>query len=187
MRIGFIIGSLSAQSINRRLLHGLQEVIGNRAELVELRIDELPLYNRDLDGRFPESAINFKRLLKEVDGLIIATPEYNRSMPAALKNALEWGSRPGGQNAFPGIPVGIIGASTGRLGTALSQHQLREVLAYLDMPTLGQPEFYHTFDAAHFDSETGAVSDTNLYRRLGDWATTFFDHVEKHPRGTERS
>lgn len=185
MRIGFIIGSLSEKSVNRRLFYGLREVVGERAELFELRIDELPLYNRDLDDRFPEAAIEFKRLVKELDGLIIATPEYNRSMPAALKNALEWGSRPGGENAFPGIPVGIIGASSGRLGTALSQHQLREVLAYLDMPTLGQPEFYYTFDAAHFDPETGAVSDANLYRRLGDWSTRFLNHVEKNPRELE--
>ncbi|QIK62605.1 NAD(P)H-dependent oxidoreductase [Leucobacter viscericola] len=186
MRIGFIIGSLSEKSINRRLFYGLREVIGERAELVELPIGELPVYNRDLDDRFPDSALEFKRGLGDIDGLIIATPEYNRSMPAALKNALEWGSRPGGQNAFPGIPVGIIGASSGRLGTALSQHQLREVLAYLDMPTLGQPEFYYTFDAADFDPETGAVGNATLYRRLGDWATAFFDHVEKNARETER-
>lgn len=185
MRFGFIVGSLSEQSINRRVLHGLQEIIGDRAELVELQIGELPLYNRDLDDRFPTAAVEFKRVLAKIDGLIIATPEYNRSMPAALKNALEWGSRPGGENAFPGIPVGIVGASSGRLGSALSQHQLREVLAYLDMPTLGQPEFYYTFNAAHFDPETGAVSDPNLYRRLGDWAAAFINHVEKHPRESE--
>lgn len=183
MRIGTIVGSLSERSINRRVLYALTEVIGDRAELVDLPIRDLPLYNRDLDDRFPGSAVRFNAALREIDGLLIVTPEYNRSMPAALKNALEWGSRPGGENVFPGIPAGILGASSGRLGTALAQHQLREVLAYLDMPTLGQPELYLTFDAAQFDPETGVATDAGLRRRLDRWAARFLEHVARHPRG----
>lgn len=182
MRIGTIVGSLSAVSINRRILAALTEIFGDRAELVDVRIDDLPLYNRDLDDRFPAEALRFKSQLGEVDGLILVTPEYNRSMPAALKNALEWGSRPGGENAFPGIPAGVLGASSGRLGTALAQHQLREVLAYLDMPTLGQPEVYLTFDASELDPVTGAATDPALRRRLERWSARFLAHVERHPR-----
>ena len=182
MRIGTIVGSLSAVSINRRILAALAEIIGDRAELVELRVDDLPLYNRDLDDRFPEAAVRFKEQLGAVDGIVFVTPEYNRSMPAALKNALEWGSRPGGENAFPGIPAGVLGASGGRLGTALAQHQLREVLAYLDMPTLGQPEMYLTFDAAELDPVTGAVTDPALRKRLERWSERFLAHVAQHPR-----
>lgn len=183
MRIGYIVGSLSAQSINRRLVHALQEVVGDRAEMVELEIAELPVYNRDLDDRFPPAATEFKRMLGEIDGLVIATPEYNRSIPGSLKNALDWGSRPAGENSFPGIPVGVLGASTGRIGTAVAQQQLRGVLAYLDMPTLGQPEFFHTFDAAELDPVTGAASDERLRRRLEKWASRFLEHVARHSRG----
>ncbi len=187
MRIGSIVGSLSEVSVNRRMLSALTEIIGSRAELTELPIGDLPVYNRDLDDRFPETATRFKEQLGEVDGLIIVTPEYNRSMPAALKNALEWGSRPGGENAFPGIPAGVLGVSSGRLGTALAQHQLREVLAYLDMPTLGQPELYLTFDPAALDPVTGVAVDPDLRRRLERWAGRFLDHVAAHPRGGAQS
>lgn len=183
MRIGTIVGSLSDASINRRILAAITEIIGDRAELVDLPIGELPLYNRDLDDRFPEAALRFKEQLGAVDGLMFVTPEYNRSMPAALKNALEWGSRPGGENAFPGIPAGVLGVSAGRLGTALAQHQLREVLAYLDMPTLGQPEMYLTFDASELDPVTGAAVDPALRRRLGRWSERFLAHVGRNPRG----
>lgn len=182
MRIGVIIGSLSGQSINRRLWGALAEVIGDRAELHELRIDELPVYNRDLDERFPDSALRFKAALGAIDGLVIVTPEYNRAIPAALKNALEWGSRPPSENAFPGIPVGVLGASAGRVGTAVAQGQLRTVLAHLDMPTLGQPEFFLHFDPDHLDPATGAARDPELRGRLETFAARLLAHVERNPR-----
>ena len=183
MRIGLIIGSLSAASINRRVGDALVEVLGDRVEVEELPLAHLPLYNRDLDTAFPEAASAFKRRLAAVDGLIFVTPEYNRSLPAALKNALEWGSRPAGENAFPGIPAGVLGVSSGRLGTALAQHQVREILAYLDMPTLGQPELYLTFDAAQFDGDSGRVTDPKMRERLEGWADRFLAHVVLHQRG----
>lgn len=171
MRIGYIIGSLSSASINRRLVDALVDLAPDVAidmSFEEIVIDELPLYNRDLDDDYPSAAIDLKRSIRSADGLLICTPEYNRSIPAALKNALEWGSRPHGDNAFQGKPVGVIGASVGEPGTAMAQQHLRNVLAYLDAPALGQPEaFIHYTDERFADD--GTILDDSTREFLGDW------------------
>src|SRR5690606_524371 len=105
----------------------------------------LPFYNYDLDGNFPQVAETFKQSVRSSDALMIVTPEYNRSIPGVLKNAIDWASRPYGDNAFAGKPVGVIGASIGAIGTAMAQQHLRNILAYLDAPTLGQPEAFVEF------------------------------------------
>lgn len=171
MRIGYIIGSLSAASINRRLVNALVELASAVAidmTFEEVAIDKLPLYNRDLDDEYPPAAIDLKGRIRSCDGLLISTPEYNRSIPAALKNALEWGSRPSGDNAFQGKPVGVIGASVGEPGTAMAQQHLRNVLAYLDAPALGQPEAFIHYTDERF-AEDGTILDDSTREFLGDW------------------
>ena len=179
MRIGTLSGSLASDSINSALLGAIGHLVGERAELVPVPIDALPLYGRDADAGHPASALAFRELVRGLDGLMIATPEYNRAIPAALKNALEWGSRPAGENVFAGLPVGIVGASPGAIGTALAQQQLRSGLAFLDAPTLGQPEVTLQWRAEMLDAE-GRISNAGTRAFLGGWADRFLAHVAMH-------
>lgn len=141
-KIGYIVGSLSAHSINRKLANALVRLAPEDVELVEIPIAELPVYNRDFDADYPPVARAYKDALAEVDGIIIVSPEHNRSISAALKNALEWGSRPYGANAFRQKPAATIGASGGPISTAAGQQHLRAVLLHLDAFVMGQPEGY---------------------------------------------
>jgi len=140
--IALVVGSLRRDSLNRKLAHGLTKLAPSDFAFKELRIDDLPLYNQDDDAN---PAPHVKRLKSEIaaaKGILFVTPEYNRSIPGVLKNALDHASRPYGQNAWAGKPAGVIGISPGAIGTALAQQHLRNILAYLDMPTLGQPEAF---------------------------------------------
>jgi chromate reductase, NAD(P)H dehydrogenase (quinone) len=144
--IGYLVGSLSKSSINRTLAEALIALAPEGLRFHEIAIRDLPLYNRDLDDDFPPSARAFKDAVSRSDGLLIVSPEYNRSVPGALKNAIDWGSRPWGDNSFARKPTGIIGASPGRIGTAVMQASMRSVLSFLDAPQLNAPEAYVTFD-----------------------------------------
>lgn len=142
MRIGYIVGSLSATSMNRQLAKALGTLMPAGVEFVEIGIADLPLYNRDADVDYPQVALDFKQAVADVDGVIFVTPEYSRTIPAAVKNALEWGGRPWGTSVWGGKPAAVIGTSPGGAGTAMAQQHLRNVLAHLDMPTMGQPEAF---------------------------------------------
>lgn len=150
--IGVFVGSLRRDSFNRRLADAIARMGPADFAFRTLRIDDLPLYNQDDDANQAAPVKRLKSEIRAAQGLLFVTPEYNRSIPGVLKNALDHASRPYGDSAFPGKPAGVIGASVGAIGTALAQQHLRNVLAYLDVPTLGQPEaFIHakegTFDA----------------------------------------
>jgi chromate reductase, NAD(P)H dehydrogenase (quinone) len=179
LTIGVLVGSLSSASINRTLARALAGLIGERAEVTEIRIGDLPLYNSDLDDTPPEPVRRFKREVLSVDGLIVATPEYNRTMPAALKNAFEWGSRPYGESIWAGIPAGLVGASPGAIGTATAQQHVRNVMSFLDMPTLAQPEVYLQFRPEVF-TDDGRITDDGTRAFLAEWADRFIDHVRLH-------
>lgn len=132
--IGYIIGSLSRDSINRILAAALVRLAPDDLRLTEIPIRDLPLYNRD-DELSPGTAVTqFKQSVEESDGLLLISPEYNRSIPAPMKNAIDWGSRPWGHNSFARKPTGIIGASPGAIGTAVMQASMRSVLSFLDAP-----------------------------------------------------
>ena len=141
-RIAVVVGSLRKDSHNRRLARALAGMAPPDFELQQLRIDDLPLYNQDDDGRQAASVLRLKKEVAESQGVLFITAEYNRSIPGVLKNAIDNASRPYGKSAWANKPAGVIGVSIGAIGTALSQQHLRNVLAYLDMPTMGQPEAF---------------------------------------------
>lgn len=179
MKIGTIVGSLSADSINRTLARSLTVLIGERAEVVDIAIGDLPLYNPDLDPTPPTTVRHFKSAVLDVDGLLLVTPEYNRTMSAALKNAFEWGSRPNGQSIWSGIPAAVVGTSPGAIGTAAAQQHVRNVMAALDIPALTQPEVYLQFRPDLF-ADDGLITDDGTRAFLADWADHFIDHVLRH-------
>ncbi len=140
--IAVTVGSLRRDSFNKALAHAVTQLASADFAFEFLDIGVLPLYSQDYDADFPEAARHFKQRIEAADALLFVTPEYNRSIPGVLKNALDWGSRPWGKNSWGGKPGAVLGTSLGATGTALSQQHLRNVLAYLDVATLGQPEMF---------------------------------------------
>ncbi|MEE6271824.1 NADPH-dependent FMN reductase [Georgenia sp. MJ206] len=176
--IGYVVGSLSKDSINRKLAEALVALADDDLTFTEIPIGDLPLYDYDSDGDYPQVGRALKEQLRASDGLLFVTPEYNRTIPAALKNALEWGSRPYGDSAFTGIPAGVIGASTGEPGTAMAQQHLRNVLAYLDVPTLGQPEAFIHYTPERF-ADDGTVVDDSTREFLHAWLAAYTAWVRR--------
>ncbi len=162
--IGYFVGSLSRTSINRTLAEALIALAPDALEFREIPIGDLPLYSQDYDDDYPPEARALKDAISASDGILFVSPEYNRSIPGALKNAIDWGSRPWGTNSFARKPTGIIGASPGKIGTAVMQSSMRSVLSFLDAPQLNSPEAYISFVPEHFgpggevrDEETAGV------------------------------
>lgn len=143
--VGYFVGSLSSTSINRLLALALTRLAPPDLKLVEIPIRDLPLYSPDYDANYPRVALEFKQAIADVDALLFVTPEYNRSIPGGLKNAIDWASRPSGQNSFARKPSGVIGTSPGAIGTAVAQHGLRSVLCYCNSPLMNTLEAYVQF------------------------------------------
>jgi chromate reductase len=143
-----------------------------------IRIDDLPVYNQDLDSTPPQSVVRLKSEITAANGLLFVTPEHNRSVPTALKNALDWASHPYGKNAWAGKPPGIIGASVGMIGSALAQQHLRNSLAYLDVPVMGQPEVFIYFTAGLIDAE-GNISNDGVRKFLQSFVDKYAAWVTK--------
>ncbi|MFK4731095.1 NADPH-dependent FMN reductase [Agromyces mediolanus] len=141
-RVGLFIGSLASDSINRLLATALMRLSPPEFEFHEIVYRELPLYSRDYDADYPQTARDFKASIQASDALLFVTPEYNRSLPGPLKNAIDWASRPWGQNALTGRPSAVIGASTGAIGTAVAQQSLRSILSFCNAPQMNSPEAY---------------------------------------------
>jgi chromate reductase, NAD(P)H dehydrogenase (quinone) len=157
-KIGYFVGSLAGNSINRILSKALLRVAPKELEFAEIPIRDLPLYNPDYDADFPPAGKALKSAIEASDGILFISPEYNRSIPGALKNAIDWGSRPWGTNSFARKPTGIIGASPGGIGTAVMQSSMRSVLSFLDAPQLNAPEAYIRFDPEVY-GEDGEIRD----------------------------
>jgi chromate reductase len=181
-RIGVVVGSLRRDSFNQRLAHAIEQLAPEEFTFERLRIDDLPLYNQDHDANPAEPVKRLKREIAGADGLLFVTPEYNRSMPGVLKNALDHASRPYGQNAWAGKPAGVLGASIGATGTAMAQQHLRNVLAYLDVPTLGQPEAFIHVKEGLFD-ENGRLASEGTRKFLQGWTDRWVAWVKKHAAG----
>src|SRR6187402_3836531 len=177
-QIGYVIGSLRKESINRKLAHALIKLGPPDFTFKDLRIGDLPLYNQDDDRSQATEVQRLKSELRAVDAVIFVTPEYNRSIPGVLKNALDHASRPYGQNAWAGKPAGVIGASIGTISTAVAQLHLRTILAYLDMPTLGQPEAYLQIKDGFFD-EAGNIANPETRKFLHGWMDKYIAWVKK--------
>ena len=177
-QIGYVIGSLRKDSYNRKLATALIKLGPPDFTFKELRIGDLPLYNQDDDKAQAPEVQRLKSEIRGCDGVIFVTAEYNRSIPGVLKNAIDHASRPYGQNAWMGKPAGIIGASIGAIGTAVSQSHLRSILAYLDMPTLGQPEAYIQVKDGFFD-EAGNVSNAETRKFLHAWMDKYATWVKR--------
>lgn len=185
-RVGVLIGSLSARSVNRTLFTALQR-LSPAAELTlaEIPIGDLPLYNHDFDADYPPEGRALKTAIEDVQAIMLITPEYNRSVPGALKNALDWASRPWGTNSFAGRPSAVIGTSPGAIGTAVAQQHLRSILSFLASPELAQPEAYLQFKPGLF-ADDGEITDESTAEFLLDWLKAFHAHIEKNlrPQGT---
>lgn len=174
-----IIGSLRKDSYNRMLFKAFGQVLPEGVNLNEAEIADLPLYNQDLEDDFPKSADKLKKAIEQADGIIFFTPEFNRTIPAPLKNAVDWFSRPYGKNSIAGKPVLVLGATVGNIGTALSQYNLKQALLYLDARVLGQPEFYLSAAQEKFSAD-GELTDEATKERLKKAIDTFVDFVKSN-------
>ena len=179
LNIAVLVGSLRRDSLNRKLASALAKLAPPEFTFTQLAIGDLPLYNQDDDAHQAEPVLRLKREVKAAHGLLFVTAEYNRSIPGVLKNAIDNASRPYGQSAFAGKPAGVLGASVGAGGTALSQAHLRNVLAYLDVPTLGQPEAFIHAKEGFFDA-AGNIADAGSKKFLQGWMDAYVAWVKKH-------
>lgn len=178
-KIGYIVGSLSSTSINRRLATALERLAASAdVELTEIRIDELPFYSPDLDADYPQVARDFKQAIADVDGVILVTPEYSRSIPGYLKNALDWASRPWGQNSFTGKPTAVIGTSVGPIGAAIAQQHLKTILTHFASPQLGQPEGFVQTTPGLFTDE-GEVTNEETAGFLVGYLNAFEELIKR--------
>jgi len=177
-KVGYFVGSLSSASINRTLSKALIRLAPQDLAFSEIPIDNLPLYSPDHDANYPPEALALKAAIAESDAILFVTPEYNRSIPGALKNAIDWASRPWGQNAFDHIPAAVIGASIGQIGTAVAQQSLRAVLSFCNARQMTAPEAYITFSPEVFTSD-GEVTNESTAAFLGDFMAEFRDHIAR--------
>lgn len=178
-KIAVVVGSIRQDSLNRKLALALARLAPENFTFEHLRIDNLPLYNQDHDGKQAPEVLKFKSEIAAAQGLLFVTPEYNRSIPGVLKNAIDQASRPYGQSAWAGKPAGVIGVSVGAIGTALAQQHLRNVLAYLDVPTLGQPEAFIQNKEDLFDDK-GHIGNEATKNFLQGWMDKYVAWVKTH-------
>ncbi len=177
-QIAMMVGSLRRSSFNRQVAHALARLAPADFTFAELPLGDLPLYDQDGDAAPAESVVRFKEAIAGSQGVIFVTPEYNRSVPGVLKNAIDHASRPYGQSVWSGKPAGIIGVSVGAVGTAAAQQHLRSILAYLDMPTLGQPEVFLQWKDGLVD-ERGEIAPASR-NFLQGWMDRFSTWVRQH-------
>jgi len=171
-KVGYLIGSLSSTSINRKLAKALIGVAPSTLTFTEIPIKDLPLYSADYDADFPPVARAFKKAIADVDALLFITPEYNRSIPGGLKNAIDWASRPWGQNSFTRKPSAVIGTSPGHIGTAVAQQSLRSVLSFCNSPQMNAPEAYIQFTPGLI-TDDGQVTNEGTAKFLTNYMVEF--------------
>jgi NAD(P)H-dependent FMN reductase len=169
-----LVGGISRNSLNKKLFHAVEDLVPDDFEIITTNLEELPFFSQDLENDPPDKIVAYKELIREADAFLFISPEYNRSFPGVLKNGIDWGSRPYGQNLWKNKPAAVMGASPGNIGTFGAQHHLRQVLAYLEVPVMGQPEFYLKADKC-FD-QNGQLTDpkvkdliTNFWKSFAIW------------------
>ena len=162
-QIAVVVGSLRRDSFNRKLASAMAKLAPADFSFQQVQIGNLPLYNQDDDGIQSDQVKQLKSEIAASHGLLFVTPEYNRSIPGVLKNAIDHASRPYGQNAWAGKPAGVMGASIGAIGTSMAQQHLRNILAYLDVPTMGQPEAFIHAKEGLFDADGNIGADSKKF------------------------
>ncbi len=177
-QVGYFVGSLSSKSINRVLSKALIHLAPADLEFTEIGIGDLPLYSPDYDEDYPPEARGLKEALAAVQAVLFVTPEYNRSIPGGLKNAIDWASRPFGQNSFHQMPAAVIGASPGGIGTAVAQQSLRGVLSFCNARQMTAPEAYIQFRPEVYNPD-GSVTDPKLEQILTTFLVEFRDHIRR--------
>jgi chromate reductase len=177
-KVGYLIGSLAKESINRKLAKALIRLAPEHLTFTEIPIRDLPLYSYDYDADFPPVARAFKDAIAAADAVLFVTPEYNRSIPGGLKNAIDWASRPYGQNAFTHKPSAVIGTSPGAIGTAIAQQHLRSVLGFCNSPQMNAPEAYIQFNPGLITDE-GEVTNESTDTFLRNYMAEFHQFIER--------
>lgn len=177
-QIVVIVGSLRKDSFNRKLADAIVKLAPQEFSFKQVQIDDLPLYNQDDDANQAESVKRLKNEIKSAQGILFVTPEYNRSVPGVLKNAIDHASRPPGQSAWTGKPAGILGVSSGPVGTAAAQQHLRNILSVLNVQALCQPEAFIQMKEGLFD-EAGNIGEGSK-QFLQNWMDKYCAWVKKH-------
>jgi chromate reductase len=177
-KVGYLIGSLSSTSINRKLARALTKLAPPQLHMFEISFRDLPSYSPDFDADYPTVARTFKDAIKSADAILFVSPEYNRSIPGALKNAIDWASRPYGQNAFTRKPAAVIGASPGSIGTAVGQQSLRAVLGFCNAPQMTSPEAYIQFTPG-LVTDDGEVTNASTEEFLQNYMNEFAQFIKR--------
>lgn len=177
-KIAVVVGSLRQDSFNRKLANAVVQLAPSYFSFKQVQIGDLPLYDQDDDANQADPVKRLKSEIKSAQGILFVTPEYNRSIPGVLKNAIDHASRPYGQSAWTGKPAGVMGVSPGTTGTAMAQQHLRNVLVSLDMPTLGQPEAFIQAGDGLFDRDGNLGADSKKF--MQNWMDHYVAWVKKH-------
>lgn len=170
--VGYFVGSLASNSLNRKLAQALIKLAPKELSFTEIPIRDLPLYSSDYDKAYPPIGLKFKEQIAAVDAVLFVTPEYNRSIPGALKNAIDWASRPYGKNSFARKPSATIGTSPGKIGTAVAQQHLKSILSFCNSPQMNAIEAYIQFTPGMI-SDDGEVSDASVAEFLANYMKEF--------------
>lgn len=177
-----VVGGISKNSLNQKVAEMMKERAPTGINVRSFAITRLPFFSQDLEMDPPDTVVAWKDMIREADAILFITPEYNRSFPGVLKNAIDWGSRPYGQNLWEGKPTAVMGASIGAIGTFGAQHHLRQVLAYLNVPVMGQPEFY--LNASASLNEKGEPKSESTEEFIGQYWQAFVGWIGKFVEAT---
>ncbi len=185
-KIAVVVGSLRKDSYNKKLAHALAKLAKGKMEFVFVDIGSVPLFNQDLEANPPAAVTKLKSEIDSADGVLFVTPEYNRSIPGVLKNAIDWASRPYGKSSWAGKPAAICGTSPGAVGTAVAQNHLRSITGgFLDMPTMGQPEMYIGFKDDMFDADYNVLNE-GTQKFLQGFVDKFAGWVDTHAEAKKK-
>ena len=182
-KVGIVVGSLRKESFSRKIAHNVTNMFPASCTTEMIEVDNLPLYREEYDDNPPAEYTAFRSKIKSCEAILFVTPEYNRSIPGVLKNAIDIASRPYGQSVWAGKPAAIISQSIGGLGGFGSNHHLRQVLTFLDMPTLQQPEVYLSNSPSFLD-EKGQITNQDTIRYLQSFVDAFVAHIKKYQAET---
>ena len=177
-KVGYFVGSLAKGSLNRKLAHALVRLAPPELQMSEITFGDLPIYCYDYDSAFPAPATTLKAAIASVDAVLFVTPEYNRSIPGGLKNAIDWGSRPFGKNSFSRKPAAIIGTSPGKIGTAVAQQHLRSILAFCNAPLMNSIEAYIQFEKGLI-TDDGVVTNESTEKFLRGFMTELHGFIAR--------